>query len=245
MPRTLRDIVEEQSAKAAQAAAQLASQVQNQEPPPPPRSLNRRPMTFAEELKRKSVHIAALAIPIGYYFVPEHDGRLILLGMFVAFLIADIVRLQTPRLRAFMRSFLGDILRSHESRDLLAATYLIGGALLTTYAIRHKGAAIAALSFLIIGDTVAALIGRRFGRLHFFGKTVEGSLACFLSCLVVSAVMMRLPASHLDQPPLTWFALITGSIVATVFEALPIPIDDNFRIPLSSGIAMLTVLGLT
>ena len=31
---------------------------------------------------------------------------------------------------------------------------------------------------------------------------------------------------------------IVGAAVATIFELLPIPLDDNFRIPLSAGFAM-------
>jgi dolichol kinase len=31
---------------------------------------------------------------------------------------------------------------------------------------------------------------------------------------------------------------LVGALVATVFELLPIPLDDNFRIPLSAGFAM-------
>jgi dolichol kinase len=31
---------------------------------------------------------------------------------------------------------------------------------------------------------------------------------------------------------------VIGAFTATVFELLPIPLDDNFRIPLSAGFAM-------
>jgi dolichol kinase len=34
-----------------------------------------------------------------------------------------------------------------------------------------------------------------------------------------------------------WLALI-GALVATVAEALPVPMDDNMRVPIVSGLAM-------
>jgi dolichol kinase len=203
------------------------------------------PPSLASELKRKAIHLSALAIPIGYYFVPEARSRQILLVLLLLFLLVDMLRLETPRVRWLFSTFFGDILRRHEKGgELLASTYLLFASLLTTYAIRQKQVAIAALSFLIIGDTVAALVGRRWGRVRLFRKSLEGSLACFLSCLVVSYVLMSVPPPGSTAHPVTWSALLVGSLVATIVEVLPIPLDDNFRIPLASGIAMLTVLGL-
>jgi dolichol kinase len=60
-----------------------------------------------------------------------------------------------------------------------------------------------------------------------FGKTLEGSLACF-------AVRH---GSRRSFPDLPFPVGLVGALVATVFELLPIPLDDNFRIPLSAGFA--------
>ena len=91
-----------------------------------------------------------------------------------------------------------------------------------------KPVAVAALSFLIVGDTVAALVGRAIGRVRIFGKTLEGSLACFAACLVIGWVI----------PELTWGVTVVGALMATLIELLPIPLDDNLRIPLASGFAI-------
>ena len=88
--------------------------------------------------------------------------------------------------------------------------------------------AVLALSFLILGDTAAAIVGKSVGRVRIFGKTLEGSLACFAVCYGLTAIMPGIP-----------FPVgLIGAAVATVFELLPIPLDDNFRIPLSAGFAM-------
>jgi dolichol kinase len=63
-----------------------------------------------------------------------------------------------------------------------------------------------------------------------FGKTLEGSIACFVVCYGLTLII---PGPNLPFP-----VGLVGALVATVFELLPIPLDDNFRIPLSAGFAM-------
>lgn len=205
---------------------------------------NNMPLTLADELRRKAVHLAAIGIPIAYYFVPRTLSTRILLGVFLVLLFIDLVRLQTPRVRWLISRFLGDILRGHESRDLLASTYMVLASLLTLYIVPQKQVAIAALAFMVVGDTSAALVGRRWGRIRYFGKSLEGSLACFVACVLAGAVVLQIPppAEH-ALPALTWSVMLAGAFFATVFEALPIPLDDNFSVPLAAGIAMMTILG--
>ena len=95
-----------------------------------------------------------------------------------------------------------------------------------------KPIVVAALLFLILGDPAAALVGRTLGRVYIFGKTMEGSLACLAVCLVLGILVQEITQG------LTFKAVLAGAITATVFELLPIPLDDNFRIPLSAGFAM-------
>ena len=75
---------------------------------------------------------------------------------------------------------------------------------------------------------MAALVGRAIGRVRIFGKTLEGSLACLVSCLIIGWLI----------PELTWQMTVVGALMATLIELLPIPLDDNLRIPLAAGFAM-------
>jgi dolichol kinase len=169
-------------------------------------------MLFFSELKRKSIHFASLIIPLWYYYAPtEALAKRVLLVITLMVLLADTVRLNEPRVKNFFRYSLGELLAS----------------LLTIY-LFPKAIAVACVSFLIVGDTMAALFGKAFGRTRVFGKTLEGSAACFVSCLVVGWVV----------PGLSPAQIFAGSVVGTIFELLPIPLDDNFRIPLSAGLAM-------
>jgi dolichol kinase len=180
------------------------------------------------ELGRKAIHVAALAIPIGYYFMAEPLGRAILAVLTAASFVIDGVRLNQPKVRTFFYIFFGRMVRDHERYNLLGATYLLLSSLICVYAFA-KPVAVAALGFLILGDTVAALVGRAVGRVRIFGKTLEGSLACLAVCLAIGAVI----------PELSWAQRACGALVATLIELVPVPLDDNLRIPLASGFTMM------
>jgi dolichol kinase len=185
---------------------------------------------LAAELKRKAIHLASLAIPLGYFVSPAswyvwwERG---LLAAVILSLAIEVFRLNHPRTRHVFRHFFGELLRNHEEATLLGSTYLLIACLLTIH-LFPKPVAVLALCFLIVGDTVAAIVGKWIGRIPIFGKTVEGSIACFAVCYGLTAVMPGIP-----------FPVgLVGAAVATLFELLPIPLDDNFRIPLSAGFAM-------
>ncbi len=92
---------------------------------------------------------------------------------------------------------------------------------------------ITAFAILIISDTAAALIGRRFGRHRFFTKSLEGSSAFFVSALLVVAV-----APKIAYAPVEYLVGAVTAAVATVVEAAGIKVDDNLSIPLVSGAVM-------
>ena len=188
-------------------------------------------MHFASEIKRKSIHLASLAIPIGYYLTPDSWMRIwerALLASVILSLAIEVFRLNHPRTRHVFRHFFGELLRNHEEASLLGSTYLLIACLLTIH-LFPKPVAVLALMFLILGDTVAAIVGKWIGRVRLIGgKTLEGSIACFLVCFGLTLLMPGVP-------PLVG---LVGALTATIFELLPIPLDDNFRIPLSAGFAM-------
>jgi glycerol-3-phosphate acyltransferase PlsY len=100
-----------------------------------------------------------------------------------------------------------------------------------------RGVFIAAISFLILGDTVAAFVGLSVGRIRVFRKTVEGTLAGLLVCIGVAWVVSLLPG--LDLP---LGIGILGAVSASIVEALPIEVNDNVVIPLLSGTVMMVAL---
>ena len=186
-------------------------------------------MRYTGEIIRKAIHFGSLAIPVGLYLLPVGVSRPLLVVLTLLVLLVDVVRLHQPQIRTVFYFLFGRILREHERFNLLGSTYLLISCLICIYAF-PKAIAVTALGFLVLGDTMAALVGRRWGRTKILDKSLEGSLACLASCLLIGAVY--------PDPDLTWPMIIFGSVVATAFELLPIPLDDNLRIPLAAGFAM-------
>jgi glycerol-3-phosphate acyltransferase PlsY len=98
-----------------------------------------------------------------------------------------------------------------------------------------KGVAIAVLWFNILGDAVSAIVGQRYGRVKFFKgkKSLEGSISFLVICIIVGLLLCLSP-----RVDLTLSKIIVGAIVATIVEALPLPVDDNLTIPIGAGIVM-------
>lgn len=187
-------------------------------------------MLLRSELKRKAIHLASLSIPLGYYLTPDlwqRDWERALLAAVILSLAIEVFRLNHLPTRNVFRHFFGELLRNHEEVSLLGSTYLLIACLLSIH-LFPKPIAVLALAFLIVGDTMAAIVGKWLGRVRIFDKTLEGSLACLVTCYLLTLLVPEVP----------FRVAVVGALTATVFELLPIPLDDNFRIPLSAGFAM-------
>ena len=122
-------------------------------------------ITYVSEVRRKLVHLIGLLIPICYYFWPsEAQAKAILLGGMIIAVGVDTFRLGEPRYRNLLHSLSGELIRPGEKSNLLGSTCLLISSTITVF-LFPKEIAVAALCFLIVGDTVAALVGRRFGRI--------------------------------------------------------------------------------
>jgi len=118
--------------------------------------------------------------------------------------------------------------REHEMKgDFTGAAYILVTACLVI-AFYDKPVAVACLVFIMVGDSAAALIGRKFGKHKYGRKSIEGSLAFCVSAVLMAFVLPELPL----------YIGIIGAVVATVTEALSTRIDDNASVPLVSGLVM-------
>ena len=117
-------------------------------------------MLLKSELKRKAIHLASLSIPIAYYLSPPSWTRTwerALLASVIVSLAIEVFRLHNPQIRGIFRHFFGEIVRNHEDASLLGSTYLLIAMLLTIH-LFEKPVAVLALAFLVLGDTVAAIV---------------------------------------------------------------------------------------
>lgn len=187
--------------------------------------------SMARELRRKSVHLLGLGIPIIYYFI-DKPTAVLLVGLLVGIaLFIELSKTLFPSFRGlFMRCF-APILRSHERKGKItgATCYLIGSFLCILFF--SKPLALVCLCFLILGDLFAAVVGKMWGRTKLLNKkSLEGSMACFVVCALV-ALMKYHP-----------IIALAGALTATLVELVPTGIDDNITMPLVSGLVMQLIL---
>lgn len=191
---------------------------------------------YKAEVVRKGIHLSSLSIPIIYYFVDRDTALMILLPITIAFLTVDLLRYyHKPTSEVFYKVF-RFMLRKHEQDDTVkrlngATNVLIAASLCVI--IFPKLIVLSAFSILIISDSTAALIGRRFGKRKFLQKSAEGSLAFFIFALLVVAVTPKVIYS-----PVEYMIGAIAALVGTVVEAGSLKIDDNLAIPLSVGVIM-------
>jgi dolichol kinase len=91
---------------------------------------------LAAELKRKSIHLSSVAIPLAYFFTPDSwqkGWERGLLALVIVSLAIEVFRLNHPRTRHVFQHFFGELLRNHEDASLLGSTYLLIACLLTIH----------------------------------------------------------------------------------------------------------------
>lgn len=190
-------------------------------------------------------HLSALAIPILYYALKDSGlaAFLLLAGVTVLFITIDLLRLRRNSFRHFFIVLFGSQLRRREFNSLTGGSYLLLASLvcLLIFGILggKPGVFVAAVSFVILGDTAAAIVGLLFGRIRFYRKTLEGTLACLAACLLVAWVVSRLKG--LDLP---LGVGILGAITASAVEVMPVEVNDNVVVPLVSGAVMMIARSL-
>ncbi len=185
---------------------------------------------FRQEGFRKLFH----ALSAGYallYFLAGRTATVWILGAGVlAAAIVEAVRLRNPALNQRLIARFGGIHREKEIDRPSGIFWTLAGCFATALFVPAPDIVLAAMLYLTIGDGLAGFVGRTWGRLRVGGKSVEGSLACFLGCWAVGTLVL---APSFGRPEALW-----GAMLATILEALDIPPDDNFTLPLFSGLGL-------
>ena len=193
-------------------------------------------MISSHEYVRKAIHLLNLVIPLSYWhiFPNKSDFLKILFGLTCLFLFIDVIRNKFPFIKIFFIKIFGKMLRNHEIKGKFTGATWVMIASLLTISLFPKNIAILSLIFMSLGDTFAALVGRKFGKVAFFNKTFEGFLGGLLPCVIIAFYFNSLP----------FYVSLIGAFSAMLIEVVPIPIDDNLSIPVFSASAMTISSGI-
>lgn len=183
-------------------------------------------LKIKQELLRKAIHISTSVIPLLYFYgtAGEHIF-FVCVFLSTGFLVADLMRINFALAGKYFLLIFSKLLRRKEkAKELTGATYLFISMTVTVYFFPRE-AAIPAMMFATLADPVAALTGRKFGSKPFRGKTLEG-LAGFFLC--ASAIVIFMTGFS--------YAGIGVALLAAIIEFLPLKINDNVLVPVSSAI---------
>lgn len=191
---------------------------------------------FKSELIRKGIHFCSLSIPTVYYHISQELALQILVPLTLAFLIIDIARYYFEGITKWFYNWFGWLLRRHEQdgnkKRLNGATNILLAAVLCV-ALFPKIITVNAFAILIISDSTAALVGRRFGKRKFLKKSLEGALGFFFSAVVVILLTPKIEGHFIEYA--LW---IVAALVGAVLESGSDIIDDNIATPVGIGLVM-------
>jgi dolichol kinase len=191
-------------------------------------------LDFRFEFARKAIHLSSLLIPLIYWHIGRKQALLILAPVTAGFLLVDVFKNFIPSLSEWYHETFDAMLRHHElSKDRLhlnGATWITLSAL-ALIAFFPKTIAVAAFAMVSVSDTVAALVGKKFGQHRFGEKSLEGSFAFLCSAIVIVSVVPGLLL------PVGAVMAIAGTVVeAMVIRIAGFKIDDNLTVPVFSAV---------
>ncbi len=187
--------------------------------------------TFRRHWWRVAMRPFAIVFVV-YYWHSSRASVLLFIGLLaLIFLAVDLIRLRSEKINKDLITKIEPLFKKKEQRRFSSMSLFLASAFLTIL-LFDKIIASASLAFLIFGDLFSKIFGLAYGRQKIWEKTLEGSLAFLGASLIAAYIISTVTAAPF---PMLFF----GAFVATIIEALPSSIDDNFSVALISGTMML------
>ena len=182
-----------------------------------------------KHLGRKLFHLLGGLGLLSLYFI---FGRKTALGLYGALAVLvsvfEFARLRAPALNRFIYAHFKSFIRENEEHKMTGTVPYILGVGISFWAFSTPAAS-AAVCFLAFGDVVATTVGERFGKTKIGSKSLEGTAAFTAAALLAG---LSLSLAGIGMPP--WI-LVPGALIAACVELLPLPVNDNFAIPVLAG----------
>ncbi len=186
---------------------------------------------------RSAFHVAGAAFAILLIEVIQSPWLLTgaALAYAVTFWSMELARRSNPKVNEVLMGFFKPISHTHEASRVNSSTWYATALVLLTLT-QSDVLCVIAVAILGIGDPLAALVGRRFGRIKLLhGRSLEGTLAFFISGLLFAFAALRL-----FHPALGVGAALAICAAAALFgalaELLSLRVDDNLSVPLAAAV---------
>ncbi|HSA59619.1 MAG TPA: SEC59/DGK1/VTE5 family protein [bacterium] len=200
------------------------------------------------QLGRRLFHIAGgLGVAVAYGLFFTHSEAVYILGATACIAyVFDKIRVAYPEIARQVQGLANLFLRAEEKLSESSMIPYVIAVLLTIISF-PKPISLIAISTLALADPMASIVGIKFGRHPLApNRTLEGSLAFFAASLLC-AFFVLFRVADVAWPAALGISLMV-SLAVTVFETLPVKLDDNLTIPLFVGFTgwiLCAVFGVT
>lgn len=205
---------------------------------------------MAELRHRDDLHLArrlwhftgVMAMVVLYFSLTRSQAIRVALEASALWVTLDFLRLQFPQLNSVLTKLFQPVMRESEKNHLAGSTYMFLGVTLIV-CLYPREVVLLSLLFLGVADPIASTVGIRFGRDKLIGnKTLQGSLAAFFACLIISVVYLM--AMRLMTERLVIVAILSA-LIGAISELIPVgKLDDNFTFPVISATLLTLVFEL-
>ncbi len=182
------------------------------------------------EILRKVIHYSSAAIAIGYLYI-QKDIMLLILGVILALMaVFELLKYKSNFVHAIYIKYFKHMLREHEydrSKFRLNGASWVIFASVFCIILFPKLIAITGLLMLSFADSTSALLGRLYGKKQYAPNRSYVGTAVFF---IVGVIIVFLAPKYFGGVKEYAIAFI-AVIVTTIADALSLPVDDNFTIP--------------
>ena len=184
-------------------------------------------LIYKNEVYRKLIHLSSLFFPWLLWMIGKKMFLSFMAPILCFFILLDYIKHSFPKIRDLYYYFFNDVTRENEHDTVTGATWVFIG-IISTVVLFNQQIAIISLMVLSISDSMASLIGIKYGKTKLLKKTLEGSFAFYLSTFLILSIFTKLSTTY----------AIISSMIITVAELIDINVNDNIRIPLTTAILL-------
>ncbi len=180
---------------------------------------------------RNAYHVANAAVSIAILeLVPSWTWAIaIAFSAAAAGWTMEISRRASPQINEKLMKLFGAVAHPHEAHRINSATWYVS-AIAAISLTREIIPCALALATLGLGDPIAAIVGRRWGRIRIVnGRSVEGTTA-FIVAATLGGIALLMLVHHMALGPAALVAL-AASTAGAIAELYSRRIDDNLSIP--------------
>ena len=183
---------------------------------------------------RKAIHISGFLIPLFYVRFIEHYFVFTMLCLVtIIYIISEVTRKYGMNFPLFSSVTSKAAKSVYEINHFVTAPIAFTLGIIISLLFFPAPIAYTSIAVLTLGDGFASIFGRIIGKtpIHFNRKkTLEGTICGFVCAFLGSIQFVN---------PLIALVAVSAGMLA---ESIPLPIDDNLVIPLSTGMTLIVFL---